>query len=226
MIGTAMSNNGINVQTITFTGNLIPKYPAIYSSIPTGVTLPKPTIFVFDQNFQNPKVQQANLGFEQQLLTDFSVGVTYQYVKGDDLPRSRDVNVSGPTTITANIAAALSTGSPLSGIISYQTGQPCTPNVNSDLNNDGNATNDIAPGFRRNSFRYPAQFSVDPRITKEIPIFGTTKLQLIAEAFNLLNKHNVVTENRTFYSYNSTTTTLTHLAAFGTPTATSGQRIV
>src|SRR5215471_12766280 len=32
--GTATSNNGINVQTITFTGPLIPQYPNIYPSIP------------------------------------------------------------------------------------------------------------------------------------------------------------------------------------------------
>src|SRR5581483_4676103 len=67
MYGTAMSNNGINVQTITFTGNLIPAYPNIYPSLPTGATLPKPTIFVFDPHYQNPRVQQGNLGIEQQV---------------------------------------------------------------------------------------------------------------------------------------------------------------
>ncbi len=343
MIGTAMSNNGINVQTITFTGNLIPAYPAIYSALPVGATLPKPTIFVFDQHFQNPKVQQANLGVERQLGTDVSVGLTYQYVKGDDLQRSHDVNVSGATTVTANIAGdgsttftryatkplanfnrviafessarskyngvtldlqkrysnnwqsriswthgmvkdnkpdatavvpgtddakyisdplnidkdytygdtdvrdrvvisgvwsldsygramgnnmlrALASGWTISGIISYQTGQPFTPNVNADLNNDGNAVNDIAPGFRRNSFRYPTQFSVDPRITRDIPLLAGTKLTLIAEAFNVLNKHNVTTVNRTYYSFLNNT--LTPLVAFGTPTSTAGQRVV
>ena len=343
MIGTAMSNNGINVQTITFTGNLIPAYPAIYSTLPAGATLPKPTIFVFDQHFQNPKVQQANLGVEHQLGNDVSVGVTYQFVKGDDLQRSRDVNVSGPTTVTANIAGdgtttftryatkplanfarviafessarskyngvtldlqkrfsnnwqsrvswthgmvkdnkpdatavvpgtddakyvsdplnidkdytygdtdvrdrvvisgvwsldsygqsmknnvlrALASGWTISGIISYQTGQPFTPNVNSDLNNDGNATNDIAPGFLRNSFRYPSQFSVDPRISRDIPLMAGTKLTLIAEAFNVLNRHNVVTVSRTYYSFANNT--FTPLVAFGTPTATAGQRVV
>ena len=93
MIGTAHSNNGINVQTLSFTGALIPTYPNIYSSIPTGVTLPKPTIFVFDPNFQNPKVQQASLGIERGLTNDIAVSVTYQYVKGADLPRSIDINV-------------------------------------------------------------------------------------------------------------------------------------
>ena len=347
MIGTAMSNNGINVQTITFTGNLIPKYPAIYSSLPTGVALPKPTIFVFDQNFQNPRVQQGNFGVEQQLGTDYSIGVNYQYVKGDNLSRSRDVNVSNPTPTTFKITGAdpvtvnrytgrpftnftrliafessarskyngvtfdlqkrfsnnwqsriswthgmvkdnkpdatavvpfssgddakyisdplnidhdytygdndvrdrvvlsgvwsldsyaqglkssvmhaLASGWTISGIVSYQTGQPFTPNVGTDLLNDGNPSNDIAPGFTRNSMRLPSQFSVDPRITRDIPIFAGARLQLIAEAFNVLNKHNVTAVNRTFYSFNSTTNTFAPLTTFGTPTATSGQRIV
>jgi hypothetical protein len=36
MIGTAHSGNAINVQTITFTGALVPKYPAVFTTIPTG----------------------------------------------------------------------------------------------------------------------------------------------------------------------------------------------
>ncbi len=347
MIGTAHSNNGINVQTITFTGNLIPAYPAIYSSLPTGATLPKPTIFVFDQHFQSPRVQQGNLGVEHQLGNDYSFGVNYQFVKGDHLSRSRDVNVSNPVPTTIKIAGgdsvvvnrytgrpftnftrliafessarskyngitldlqkrysnnwqsriswthgmvkdnkpdatavvpfssgddakyvsdplnidhdytygdndvrdrvvlsgvwsldsyaqgvksgvmrALASGWSLSGIVSYQTGQPFTPNIGTDLLNDGNPSNDIAPGFTRNSMRLPSQFSVDPRITKDIPIFGATKLQLIAEAFNVLNRHNVNSVNRTYYSFNATTNTVTPLIAFGTPLGTAGQRVV
>jgi outer membrane receptor protein involved in Fe transport len=347
MIGTAHSNNGINVQTITFAGDQIPQYPNIYTSLPTGATLPKPTIFVFDPDFQNPKVQQSSLGVEQQLGGDFSVGATYQFVKGDDLPRSRDVNVSTPTTVTATIAGggtvdftrytgrpftnfarviafessarskyngitldlqkrysnnwqariawthstvkdnkpdatavvpfssgddakyasdplnlerdytfgdndvrdrivlsgvwaignyaenlqtgllhALATGWTISGIVSYQTGQPFTPVVSTDLNNDGNPSNDIAPGFRRNSQRLPSQFSVDPRISRDIPMFGGMRLQLIAEAFNVLNKHNVINLNKALYSYASATRTLTPIGNYGFPTGTSGQRVV
>src|SRR3954453_16697585 len=106
MIGTAHSNNGINVQTLSFSGSLIPTYPNIYSSIPTGVTLPKPTIFAFDPNFQNPKVQQSSLGIERGLTNDLAVSVTYQYVKGSDLPRTIDINVSNPTTVTVPIYSA------------------------------------------------------------------------------------------------------------------------
>ena len=43
-------------------------------------------------------------------------------------------------------------------------------NVNSDLNNDGgNPSNDIAPGFR-NLRRLPYQFSIDPRVSREIGV--------------------------------------------------------
>jgi outer membrane receptor protein involved in Fe transport len=348
MIGTAHSNNGINVQTITFTGAAMPTYPNIFPAVPTGATLNPVTIFVFDPKFQNPEVKQYSLGVDQEVGRDFAVGVTAQYVQGDDLPRSRDVNVSGPGGVTATIAPsgqtvsfvrygsrpftnfarviafessarslfrgvtldvqkrfannwqarvawthstvvdnkpdatavvpfssgddskyasdplnlrndwtygdndvrdrvvlsgvwaldsyaqniksgvwhALLSGWTISSIMSYQSGQPFTPNVNSDLNNDGNPSNDIAPGFRRNSVRLPSQFSVDPRVTRDIGIYNGTKLQLIAEAFNLTNAHNINGVNRTFYSYNATTKVLTPLSTFRTPTSTTGQRIV
>lgn len=346
MYGTAMSNNGINVQTITFTGNLIPTYPAIYSSLPTGAVLPKPTIFVFDPHFKQPRVQQGNLSVDQQIGDNYAVGVTYQWVEGNDLQRSRDINVSTPVPTTLNIAGggtvvlnrytgrpfsnfnrviafessahsryngvtlnlqkrfsgnwqgniswthgavkddkpdatavvpfssgddskyvsdplnighdwaygandvrdrvvlsavwnldnyahnltgvahALASGWTISGIAFYQTGQPFTPNVNADLLNDGNPSNDIAPGFTRDSMRLPSIFEVDPRITRDIPIFGATRLQLIAEAYNIFNRHNVNGVNTAYYGYNATTKTLTPLATFGVPTSTAGQRIV
>jgi outer membrane receptor protein involved in Fe transport len=106
MIGTAHSNNGINVQTLSFTGALIPTYPNIYTSIPTGVTLPKPTIFAFDKDFQNPKVQQASFGVEEGITNDILVGINYQWVKGTDLPRSIDINVGDSTQITVPVTSA------------------------------------------------------------------------------------------------------------------------
>jgi outer membrane receptor protein involved in Fe transport len=347
MIGTAHSNNGINVQTITFRGSAMPAYPAIFPSIPSGATLNPVTIFVFDPEFENPRVQQASLGIEQQLGNDYSVGLTYQNVAGDDLPRSRDVNVSTPTTETATISSggsvsftrytgrpfssfarviafestaksryngvtldfqrrfadnwqtrlawthstvkddrpdatavvpfssgddgkyvsdplnipldytygdndvrdrvvlsgiwsldsyasglpdgflkALASGWTISGIASYQSGQPYTPSVSSDLKNDGNPSNDIAPDERRNSQRLPSQISVDPRITRDINLFAGARLQLIAEAFNVFNRSNVSGVNRAKYSYNATTKVLAPLATYGTATVSSGPRIL
>jgi outer membrane receptor for ferrienterochelin and colicin len=356
MIGTAHSNNGINVQTLNFTGSLIPTYPNIYTTIPTGVTLPKPTIFAFDPNFQNPKVQQSSLGVERALTNDVAVSVTYQYVKGSDLPRTIDINVSNPTTVTVPVFSAASgaqigtstftryTGRPfanfarilefqssansqyngltldlqkrfsnnwqmrlaytyskvkddrpdatavvpgtddpkfaqdplnlhgdwapgdndvphrvvlsgvwsldsysqkmggmsraflggwtISGIASWQSGQPYTPVVSTDINNDGNARNDRAPGFARNSSRLPSQFSVDPRLTKEIGLFSGARLQLIAEAFNLFNRSNVNGVRNTYYAVTNTNGvpskfTLQDAAnPYGLPTSSFGPRIL
>jgi len=343
VIGTAHSNNGINVQTINFTGSLIPAYPSVYTSIPTGATIPKPTILVFDKDYENPQVHQGSLSIEHAVSNDVLVGFTYQYVKGEDLTRSADINISAPTTASSALSTggsvsytkytgrpfnnfariiqfqssansrydgftvdvqkrfsnrwqgrvaytfstvednkpdatavvpgtddakfvsdpgnfgvdytygdndvrhrivmsgvwsigdaqnvrtgwmrALASGWSISGIISYQTGQPFSPTVSADLNNDGNAANDIAPGFRRNSFRLPNQFSVDPRITKDFD-FGVVRLQLIAEAFNLLNSSNVSNVNRAYYSYAAGTNTLTPLSTFRFPTVSSGPRIM
>ncbi len=102
--GTATSNNGINVQTITFTGSQVPTYPNVFASLPTGITLPKPTIFVMDPNYQEPKITQASAGVEHALTPDISVSLGYLYVRGSYLTRSTDLNQSGPTTTTTPIA--------------------------------------------------------------------------------------------------------------------------
>ncbi len=345
MIGTAMSNNGINVQTLTFTAAQAPVYPNIFPSIPTGVVLPKPTIFVFDPNFENPLVHQASLGIEHAVSNDYSVGLSYLYVKGTKLQRSTDINVGSPSVVNFTDAAgnvypitryattdrpfanfgrivqfqstaesnyngvtlelnkrfsnnwqarlaytfgkvldtkpdatsvvpssgddakqasdprnfqadyapgdadqrhrvvlsaywslpyyrnaggleqALFGGWSLSGIVTLASGQPYSPILSplSDLNTDGNNRNDRAPGFSRNSFNYPTFFSVDPRITKDVPI-GPVTLQVILEAFNVFNRSNVVGLNQGYYGVNGTT--LTPLASFGTPTSSAGPRIL
>ena len=344
MIGTAHSNNGINVRTLTFTGAAMPAYPNAFTSIPTGGTASRPTIFAFDEDYENPQVHQGSLGIERAITADFLVGVTYQYVKGEDLTRSADINISNPIAFPVGVTGigpaivkrytgrpfanfsriiefqssarsrydgltldlqkrfahnwqariaytystveddkpdatavvpgpddakfvsdsgdfstdytfgdndvrhrivmsgvwsldsyaqgiesgwlrSLASGWTLSGIASYQSGQPFTPVVNADLNNDGNAANDIAPGYRRNSMRLQSQFSLDPRVSKDI-VFGGTRLQLIAEVFNLLNRNNVSSVNRTLYAYNSTTNVLTLSPTFGTPLAVTGPRIM
>jgi hypothetical protein len=352
MVGTAHSNNGINVQTITFTGALIPTYPNIYTALPTGATLPKPTIFAFNPDFENPEVHQASLGIERGLTSDLSVGFTYQHVQGNDLQRSRDINVLAYDTVTTpgspvpykrysstrpftnfariilfessadsryngytidfnkrfshnwqarlsytyskvednkpdatavvpgggddakfiqdpldigadwavgdndvpnrlvlsgvwdlnNYVAAKSGwakwvlgGWSLSGIATYQSGQPYSAIVGADLNNDGNNRNDRAPGFARNSFRNPAYFSLDPRITKDIPVFTTARLQLIAEAFNVLDRNNVSLVRNTYYGVTTgaggvitgfTPQPRTNISGFQSPSASVGPRIV
>jgi outer membrane receptor protein involved in Fe transport len=102
MVGTAHSNNGINVQTITFTGSQVPTYPARFDALPTGISLPKPTIFVFDDDFQNARLQQASAGVEYEILPNTSLALSYLFVKGDDLSRSTDINIG--TKVPATFA--------------------------------------------------------------------------------------------------------------------------
>jgi outer membrane receptor protein involved in Fe transport len=311
MIGTAHSNNGINVQTLTFTGSSVPTYPNAFTTIPTGGTPADPSIFVFDPKFQNPMVHQASAGVEQVLTNDMAVAVNYLFVKGNDLPRSTDLNIGTPASVVvpiqgdgsatvkryatdrpfskfarviefqstadskyngltvelkkrfshnwqARLAYTLSkvtdnkpdatavvpqsgddakfasdpqdfgadyapgdndvrhrivlsgvwnpefagltknpvvqwltSGWTLSGVISYQTGQPYSLTVNGDLNNDGNDRNDRSPGTARNSQRLPSLFSVDPRISRHVAM-GPVDVELIAEAFNVFNNKNVI----------------------------------
>ncbi len=311
MIGTAHSNNGINVQTLTFTGASVPTFPNVFATIPAGGTAAVPSIFVFDPKFQNPMVHQASAGVEQVLTNDMAVAVNYLYVRGRDLPRSTDINIGTPASVVipiqgdgsatvkrygsdkpflkfarviefqstseskyngltveinkrfshnwqAKLAYTLSrvlddkpdatavvpqgsddakyasdprdfgadyapgdndvrhrlvfsgvwnldypgstqngllrfftSGWTLSGIVSFQTGQPYSLTINGDLNNDGNDRNDRSPGTSRNSQRLPSLFSVDPRISRHIPV-GPVDVELIAEAFNVFNAKNVI----------------------------------
>ncbi len=132
--------------------------------------------------------------------------------------------------ISNSVLHAIVSGWTIAGIASYQTGQPYNPVVNTDLNNDGNPSNDLAPGFTRNSLRLPSQFDISPRIARDIPVFRGARVQLIAEAFNLLNKSNVNGVNRTKYAFAtdaaSGKTFLIPQTAFAFPTASVGPRTV
>lgn len=106
MYGTAMSNNGLNVATLRFTGAAVPQYPnnlcgtpggpgtSPSCPAPTGGASGKPIIFVFDPDYKQPFIQQWSLGIEHQFARDFSLGVSYLGVKGTHLQRTRDINLN------------------------------------------------------------------------------------------------------------------------------------
>lgn len=78
----------------------------------------------------------------------------------------------------------------ISGITQLQSGFAYSAQVGADLNRDGNSRDDRVPGFARNSFRTPAVFQSDTRITRTIRTSETTKLRLILEGFNIWNRAN------------------------------------
>ncbi len=96
MVGTAHSNNGINVISVRITGTAVPTYPNVLAAPPTGVAAARPSIFVFDKDYENPEVHQASAGIERALSRDMSIGVSYLFVAGRNLQRSTDINNGAP----------------------------------------------------------------------------------------------------------------------------------
>lgn len=113
MVGTAHSNNGLNVQTLTFTGALIPSFPNTICgapvdspscSAPSFGTSSNPIIFIFDPDYVAPYVQQGSLGLDFELARDWGFAVNYLVVKGTHLQRTTDINLAPPTPATIGIA--------------------------------------------------------------------------------------------------------------------------
>jgi len=99
MLGTAHSQNGIQVTGITLNCTLVPNpcltYPAIFTSPPaTGAQTP--SIYLFAKDYAQPYVQQGRLGVERELIANMSLSVTYLYFRGVHLSRTRDINLGVP----------------------------------------------------------------------------------------------------------------------------------
>lgn len=344
MVGTAHSNNGINVQTVTFTGSQVPRYPTIFPTLPAGSAVPRPTIFIFDEDYENAEVHQASLGADYALTRDITLGASYLYVKGDKLPRSRDFNVGTPVpteipiqgggTVTvdrfpttrpfsnfariirfestaeseyngltlevkkrfdgvwsANFAYTLGKvtdtvpdatavvpggsddakfpsnpadfgdddaagindqrhrfvlsglyrlpffenasgakkafldGWSFSWIATVGSGQPYSEVVTNDLNRDGNTRNDIIPGSR-SAHRLPWNYVLDLRIAKEIALGDRFHVELIAEAFNLLDRDNINAQRTGAFTYDATRNLLVPQTNFGEDLGALDNRIV
>jgi len=135
-------------------------------------------------------------------------------------------------------ARALLGGWQLGGILTAQSGKPFSGLVSFDLNNDGNSLSDRTPGLGRNTFYAPATVSLDPRLTRNVHITERARLQFSWEAFNVLNSGNVTAVRATQFAPSGSLAVCgiagapcllpqnTGLAAFGTPTMTSGPRIM
>ena len=104
MLGTAHSNNGVNIVSLTFTGDAVPTYPQKFDTMPGGGTASRPSIFYVDRDFANSRLMQANVAAEWEVFRDTSVAVTYLFVDGSDLPRSIDRNLGTPGQRTFTVA--------------------------------------------------------------------------------------------------------------------------
>jgi Carboxypeptidase regulatory-like domain len=139
------------------------------------------------------------------------------------------------------VARAVLGGWQVSGILTAQTGQPYSGLVGFDLNNDGNFASDRVPGLGRDTFYLPTTISLDPRITRVVHFRERAQLQLIWEAFNVLNRTNITDVQTTEFAPDVSPVVCgiasvpclvpqnaasVGLSAFGTPTASAGARVM
>jgi len=78
-----------------------------------------------------------------------------------------------------------------SSVLTFGSGRPFNATMAGDANQDGNTYNDRLPGYKRNAFIGPAYFTTDMRITRTVNITPRTRLEILAESFNLTNRTNL-----------------------------------
>ena len=99
-------------------------------------------------------------------------------------------------------AATEQTGFPLTAAMSnYPSGAPDGGVTGAELSLFNSATGGRAPQVPRNGFAGPGVRNIDARITRDFPIHETIELEILGEAFNLLNHQNVLGVNTTAFSY-------------------------
>jgi outer membrane receptor protein involved in Fe transport len=103
VLGTAHSQNGINVTGVTLSaaqlGTLGLTYPNILTA-PPAIGGANPSLFFFAPDYESPYVEQGRLGFEREVARGLSVSATYLFYKGVHLTRTRDVNLFAPVAQT------------------------------------------------------------------------------------------------------------------------------
>jgi hypothetical protein len=84
------------------------------------------------------------------------------------------------------------------------SGAPYSAYVDADLNGDGNAFNDLAPGTTRNHYRLPWYMSFNPRAARDFRFGDNKKVTILWEAFNLTNRPNYVAVDDVLYTLTTT----------------------
>ena len=100
MVGTAHSQNGIQVTGVSLTcttavSNPCPIYPNIFSAPPSAGGV-NPSLYLFARDYAQPYVQQGRFGIERELFANTSFSASYLYFRGVHLSRTRDINLGTP----------------------------------------------------------------------------------------------------------------------------------
>jgi Carboxypeptidase regulatory-like domain/TonB dependent receptor len=101
LIANALLTNGVRVvkydvfpiKTNPYTANPnMPTYPTILAN-PGQLAATKPSLIVIDSSFENPQTYRGSIGYERQVLPDFSVGVDGVLSYTKNLERQGDANL-------------------------------------------------------------------------------------------------------------------------------------
>ncbi len=156
LLGTAHSQNGIQVQTYTLSAN-IPTYPNVLAAPPALSRTPD--IYVFDPKYVQPLTWQFNLNVERQLGKDYAVTLGYLGVRGEHLTRTRDINLF-PAVATA---ATFSDGRTTT-FLRYPTERP-NPNFRRISMFDSGAGSIYHAGFIQLTKRFANHFQAQTSYT-------------------------------------------------------------
>ena len=103
MLGTAHSQNGIQVTGVNLNCTLVPNpcptYPNIFSTPPSAGGV-NPSLYLFAKDYAQPYVQQARFGIERELFANTSLSVNYLFFRGVHISRTRDINLGTPVETT------------------------------------------------------------------------------------------------------------------------------
>jgi len=104
MLGTAHSQNGIQVTGVSLTCTTTPSnpcltYPAIFTAPPSAGGV-NPSLYLFAKDYAQPYIQQGRVGVERELFANTSLSVSYLYFRGVHISRTRDINLATPVATT------------------------------------------------------------------------------------------------------------------------------
>jgi len=108
LLANALLTNGVTVTRVNLrrsTGGTLPTgFPTYPNTIPSLGALPtvRPDLFVVEEDFENPETWKSSLGYEREVLKNFSAGVDFIYARGDNFERRWDINLFPAMGTTAD----------------------------------------------------------------------------------------------------------------------------
>ena len=142
-----------------------------------------------------------------------------QDIAGETSLSRQDVRHRFTLTLLSEVPSpvAIVHGVKVSGLVSLESGRRFNIFAGRDFNLDGNPNSDRPALIERNAYLGPPYASVDVRVSREMPVNGRARLDLMLDVFNLLDRVNVKDINTVWGSIDYPGTPPPATLGFGTP---------